>query len=179
MRSFVTSGLMVIGALAAIACLPWPQSAAEQKWVYPKTGFAEFEKLYGSAHGFVSTRRATGFTIYPADAVAPSFQVRCKSFPVLRVERTKATVALRLPADALQRAPESEALYLDLQQLMALNQLEGVSIPDGRARPWWRAGPAVPKDERCASQSGGRLMDGYRAVRSMLSALVERDRYWW
>ncbi|AWH30917.1 hypothetical protein C1931_19325 [Stenotrophomonas sp. YAU14A_MKIMI4_1] len=172
MRSFLASGLMVITALAAIACLPWPQSAAEQKWVYPKMGFAEFEKLYGSAHEFVSTRRATGFTIYPADAVAPSFQVRCKGFPVLRVERTKPTVALRLPADALQRAPESEALYLDLQQLMALNQIEGVSIPDGRARPWWRAGPRVPKDERCALSSGGRLMDWYRAVRSMLSALV-------
>ncbi|AWH25388.1 hypothetical protein C1932_09955 [Stenotrophomonas sp. YAU14D1_LEIMI4_1] len=168
MRQFVSSGLMVIAALAAIACLPWPQSAAEETWVYPKVGFAEFEKLYGSAHEFVSTRRATGFTIYPADAVAPSFQVRCKGFPVLRVERTKPTVALRLPADALQRAPESEALYLDLQQLLAFNQIEGVSIPDGRARPWWRAGPAVPKDERCSAPSGGRLIGWYRAVRSVL-----------
>ncbi|AWH29208.1 MULTISPECIES: hypothetical protein [Stenotrophomonas] len=164
---------MVLGALAAIACLPWPQSAAEEKWVYPKVGFAEFEKLYGSAHEFVSTRRATGFTIYPADAVAPSFQVRCKGFPVLRVERTKPTVALRLPADALQRAPESEALYLDLQHLLALNQIEGVSIPDGRARPWWRAGPPVPKDERCSAPSGGRLIDWYGALRSAV-----RDRFW-
>ena len=164
---------MVIAALAAIACLPWPQSAAEEKWVYPKVGFAEFEKLYGSAHGFVSERRATGFTIHPADAVAPSFQVRCKGFPVLRVERTKPTVALRLPADALQRAPEAEALYLDLQQLMAFNQIEGTSIPDGRARPWWRAGPPVPKDERCAPASSGRLIDWYRALRSAV-----RDQFW-
>ncbi|AWH21515.1 hypothetical protein C1933_09960 [Stenotrophomonas sp. ZAC14D2_NAIMI4_6] len=168
MRSFVPSALMVIAALAAISLLPWPQSAAEETWVYPKMEFAEFEKLYGSAHEFVSTRRATGFTIYPADAVAPSFQVRCKGFPVLRVERTKPTVALRLPADALQRAPESDTLYLDLQQLMAFNQVEGVSIPDGRARPWWRAGPPVPKDERCALPSGGRLIDWYRGLRSVV-----------
>lgn len=78
----------------------------------------------------------------------------------------------------LQRAPETEAPYLDLQQLMAFNQIEGVSIPDGRARPWWRAGPAVPKDERCALPSGGRLMDWYRAVRSVLWALVEPARFW-
>ncbi len=159
---------MVIAGLAAIALLPWPQSAAEETWVYPKVGFAEFEKLYGSAHGFASERRATGFTIYPADAVARSFQVRCKGFPVLRVERTKPTVALRLPADALQRAPETEALYLDLQQLMAFNQIEGVSVPDGRARPWWRAGPVVPRNERCAPPSGGRLIDWYRTLRSVL-----------
>ncbi|WP_127564015.1 hypothetical protein [Stenotrophomonas indicatrix] len=96
----MASGLMVIGALAAIALLPWPQSAAEEKWVYPKAGFVEFGQLYGSAHGFVSTRRATGFTIYPADAGAPSFQVRCRSFPVLKVESATTTVSLRLPADA-------------------------------------------------------------------------------
>ncbi|MBK0026238.1 hypothetical protein IAE57_08675 [Stenotrophomonas sp. S48] len=164
---------MVLAALAAVALLPWPQTAAEEKWVYPKVGFAEFEKLYGSAHEFVSTRRATGFTIYPANAVAPSFQVRCKGFPVLRVERTKPTVALRLPADALERAPETEALYLDLQQLMAFNQVEGVSIPDGRARPWWRAGPPVPRNERCAPPSGDRMIDWYSAVRS-----VVRNQFW-
>ncbi|AWH17635.1 hypothetical protein C1922_10125 [Stenotrophomonas sp. ZAC14D2_NAIMI4_7] len=178
MKSFVASGVIVIGALAAIAWLPWPQGTAEATRAYPKAGFVEYGQLYGSAHGFVSTRRAPGFTVYPADAAAPSFQVRCRGVVVLQVESTTTAVTLRLPADALQRAPETEALFLDLQQLMMFAQIEGVSIPDGYARPWWKAGPAVPEDERCALPSGGRLIDWYRAVRSVVRALVVRERFW-
>ena len=178
MGSFLASGVIVIGTLAAIAWAPWPQGAAEETWVYPKQRYVEFGQLYGSARGFVSTRRAPGFTIYPADGAAPSFQVRCRGAVVLQVESTTLSLALRLPADALERAPETEALYLNLQQLMMFAQVEGVSIPDGQARPWWGAGPAVPEDERCALPSGGRLIDWYRAVRSVVWALVERDRFW-
>lgn len=157
------------GLVAAAACIVvigavwpgWPEPAGDQVWAYQKLQPADYRLLHSDALGFVTAKADEGFELHTRYAGVTSFEIRCKGVLVMDVENAPSRVLIRVPADALTRAPDIERLRLSFERWLDLHQSKGRLLVES-ARPSWleprfgRFGGAVPDPQRCLFEDPGR-----------------------
>ncbi|CAH0196203.1 cold-shock protein [Stenotrophomonas lactitubi] len=149
--------IVLIGAMWA----GWPEPAGEHVWAYQKLRPADYRLLHSDALGFVTAKADEGFELHTRYAGVTSFEIRCKGVLVMDVENAPSRVLIRVPADALTRAPDIERLRLSFERWLDLHQSKGRLLVES-ARPSWlearfgRFGGAVPDQQRCLFEDPGR-----------------------
>lgn len=155
-----------IGLAATVACLvvigsvwaAWPEPARDHVWRFQKLRTADNRLLHDDALGFVAAKRDEGFELHVAYSGGTSFVIRCKGVPVMDVENTPSHVLIRMPADAVWRAPDIERLRIRFERWLFVQQSEGRLLVE-RAGPSWvearlgRSSAAVPDGQRCLPEA--------------------------
>ncbi|MEG0192267.1 MAG: cold-shock protein [Stenotrophomonas sp.] len=156
------------GSAAAVACIVlisamwagWLEPAGEQVWAYQKLRPADYRLLHSDALGFVTAKADEGFELHTRYAGVTSFEIRCKGVLVMDVENAPSCVLIRMPADALWRAPDIERLRLSFVRWLDLHQSQGQLLVESAGPSWVEArfgrfGGAVPDQQRCLLGGAG------------------------
>ncbi|HED4876163.1 TPA: cold-shock protein [Stenotrophomonas maltophilia] len=149
--------IVLIGAMWA----GWPEPAGEQVWAYQKLQPADYRLLHSDALGFVTAKADEGFELHTRYAGVTSFEIRCKGVLVMDVENAPSRVLIRVPADALWRAPDIERLRISFVRWLDLHQSQGQLLAGSAGSSWLETrlrrfnGP-VPDPQRCLFEDPGR-----------------------
>ncbi|MFV7454444.1 cold-shock protein [Stenotrophomonas maltophilia] len=114
------------GVAAAVVCIAvigavwaaWPEPVGDQVWAYQKLQPADYRLLHSDALGFVTVKADEGFELHTRFSGATSFEIRCKDVVVLDVENAPSRVLIRMPTDALRRAPDIAHLHANFRRLL-------------------------------------------------------------
>lgn len=141
-------------AVIGVVWAAWPKPAVDQVWAYQKLQQADYRLLHSDALGFVTAKAQEGFELHTRYAGTTSFEIQCKGVVVLDVENAPSRVLIRMPADALQRAPDIERLRLSFERWLDLHQNQGQLLVESAGPSWveaWfgRFTGSVPKGEQC------------------------------
>ncbi|EVT69235.1 cold-shock protein [Stenotrophomonas maltophilia 5BA-I-2] len=158
------------GSAAAAACIVligamwagWPEPAGDQVWAYPKQQPADYRLLHSDALGFVTTKADEGYELHTRYAGVTSFEIRCKGVLVMDVENAPSRVLIRMPADALWRAPDIERLRISFERWLVYHQSQGRLLVEGAGPSWLetrlrRFIESVPDGQRCLFETPSRL----------------------
>jgi hypothetical protein len=132
----------------------WPEPAGDRVWAYQKLKPFNCQLLHGDALGFVTAKAAEGFEFHTRYAGATSFEIRCKGVVVMAVESAPSRVLIRIPADAVWRAPDIDRLRISFERWLFVQQNEGRVLVE-RAGPSWvearlqRFDGSMPDTQRC------------------------------
>jgi len=142
--------MAVMGAVWA----RWPEPAGDQVWAYQKPQPGDYRLLRGDALGFVAAKANEGFDLHTRYSEATSFEIRCKGVRVMTVENFHTRVLIRMPADALWRAPDIGRLYLSFQRWLDYEQGHGQARVEPEEPSWLEARlrrvvERVPRGQRC------------------------------
>ncbi len=107
--------IAVIGAM----WVEWLEPAGDQVWAYQKLQPADYRLLHSDALGFVTAKAHEGSELHARHAGATSFEIRCKGVRVLAVENASPRVVIRIPTDALRRAPDIAHLHANFRRLLS------------------------------------------------------------
>ncbi|MCW2067568.1 UNVERIFIED_ORG: hypothetical protein M2420_002931 [Stenotrophomonas maltophilia] len=156
------------GSAAAVACIVlisamwagWPEPAGDQVWAYPKQQPADYRLLHSDALGFVTTKADEGYELHTRYAGVTSFEIRCKGVLVMDVENAPSRVLIRMPADALWRAPDIERLRLSFERWLDYHKSQGRLLVESAGTSWietlfGRFSGAVPEGQRCLLGTAG------------------------
>ena len=148
--------IVVIGAVWA----GWPEPAGDQVWAYQKLQPADYRLLHSDALGFVTAKADEGFQLHTRYAGVTSFEIRCKGVLVMDVENAPSRVLIRMPADALTRAPDIERLRLSFERWLDYHQSQGALLVQSAGTSWIEAlfgrfSGAVPDEQRCLLGTAG------------------------
>ncbi|MGF6417569.1 hypothetical protein ABH900_001036 [Stenotrophomonas sp. AN71] len=148
-------------AVIGVVWAAWPEPSADQAWAYQKLQQADYRLLHSDALGFVAAKAEEGFELRTRYAGTTSFEIRCKGVVVLDVENAPSRVLIRMPADALQRAPDIERLRLSFERWLDLHQSQGQLLVESAGPSWVEArfrrfSGAVPDEQRCLFGAPGR-----------------------
>ncbi len=157
------------GLVAATACIVmigavwpgWPEPAGDQVWAYQKLQPADYRLLHSDALGFVTAKADEGFELHTRYAGVTSFEIRCKGVLVMDVENAPSRVLIRVPADALTRAPGIEHLRLSFERWLDYHQSPGRLLVESAGTSWIEAlfghfNESVPDEQRCLLGTAGR-----------------------
>ncbi|WP_234026094.1 cold-shock protein [Stenotrophomonas maltophilia] len=150
------------GLAAAAVCIAligavwaeWPEPAGDQVWAYQKLQPVDYRLLHSDARGFVTAKADEGFELHARHAQATSFEIRCKGVLVMDVENAPSRVLIRMPADALWRAPNIERLRSSCERWLDLRQSQGRLLVESAGPSWvearfGRSTGLVPEEQRC------------------------------
>ncbi|MNV08613.1 hypothetical protein D3C71_990800 [compost metagenome] len=156
------------GSAAAVACIVligamwagWPEPAGEQVWAYQKLRPADYRLLHSDALGFVTAKADEGFALHTRYAGVTSFEIRCKGVLVMDVENAPSRVLIRMPADALWRAPDIERLRLSFERWLEYHKSPGRLLVESATPSWLEArfgrfSGAGPEGQRCLLGTAG------------------------
>lgn len=141
-------------ALVVAARIHWPEPEKPEILAYRGVSDEMFSMLRRHALRFAGARARDGFEFLDGPNAASSFQIQCRSVPVLYVERQPLLLLIRLPLGAGRRAPAIFYLQATLQwPLHPLSYLEqflaGVQEPTVQDRLLLMVAGGVPEEERC------------------------------
>lgn len=154
MKKRIAASAALCAMLAGVVWLYWPNTASDRVWAYEALPGAGYPRLLGDAQGYVAANASQGLALHQWRGEGPVFEVLCKGVRVMDVESGPTRLVIRMPADALWRAPGIRHLRLGLQQ----------RLDYGRAAPWMlvsRSEPtwlevrlhastgSVPDEQRC------------------------------
>ena len=156
------------GFAAAAACIVligamwagWPEPAGEQVWAYQKLRPADYRLLHSDALGFVTAKADEGFELHTRYAGVTSFEIRCKGVLVMDVENAPSRVLIRMPANALWRAPDIERLRISFDRWLVYHQSQGLLLMEGAGPSWIEARfgrfiESVTDQQRCLLGGAG------------------------
>lgn len=151
MRAGLLAAVAACGVVAATVWWQWPAPPEDQVHGYTTLQDFDYSLLEGHARGLAMAKARQGFDFHSEDGGAAAFQVRCKGVVVMDVQNTPPLMRVRLPADALSRAPDIERLHSHFQGWL------GIAAGDvvGAGEPSWvqarilRMQRGVPDDARC------------------------------
>ena len=83
-----------------------PARAGDEVSDYRRWPVVEYRLLRSEAMGYASSQALQGLSFHARPDGAGSFEIRCKGVAVMEVENAPARVLLRMPSDALARAPD-------------------------------------------------------------------------
>ncbi|MDV3514582.1 cold-shock protein [Stenotrophomonas sp. C1657] len=146
--------IVVIGAVWA----GWPEPAGDQVWAYQKMQPVDYRLLHSDALGFVTAKADEGFELHTRYAGVTSFEIRCKGVLVMDVENAPSRVLIRVPADALARAPDIKRLRLSFERWLHYHQSQGGLLVESAGTSWIEAlfgrfSGAVPDGQRCPTRA--------------------------
>jgi len=157
------------GLVAAAACIVmigavwpgWPEPAGDQVWVYQKLQPADYRLLHSDALGFVTAKADEGFELHTRYAGVTSFEIRCKGVLVMDVENAPSRVLIRMPANALWRAPDIERLRWSFERWLDYHKSPGRLLVERAGTSWIEAlfgrfNESVPDEQRCLLGTAGR-----------------------
>lgn len=149
--------IVVIGAVWA----RWLEPAGDQVWAYQKLQPVDYRLLHSDALGFVTAKADEGFELHTRYAGVTSFEIRCKGVLVMDVENAPSRVLIRMPADALTRAPDIERLRLSFERWLDYHQSQGALLVQSAGTSWIEAllgrfNESVPDEQRCLLGTAGR-----------------------
>ncbi|WP_313282282.1 cold-shock protein [Stenotrophomonas indicatrix] len=157
------------GLAAAAVCIAligavwagWPEPAGDQVWAYQKLQPVDYRLLHSDALGFVTAKADEGFELHTRYAGVTSFEIRCKGVLVMDVENGPSRVLIRVPADALTRAPDIERLRLSFERWLDYHQSQGALLVQSAGTSWIEAllgrfNESVPDEQRCLLGTAGR-----------------------
>jgi len=153
MRQWVFA-LAVLGLGLAGALWMHALPAGEEVSAYRKLSFVEYRVLRGDAMAYAASQAYQGFSFHSRPDGAGSFEIRCRGVVVMEVENGPARVLLRMPSDALKRAPDIARL-LELFQHWMVEDSSHARLLDERGEPRWLQAwlrhvvEGVPRRERC------------------------------
>jgi hypothetical protein len=151
-HSLVAAAACIV--LIAVVWAAWPAPASDREWAYQKLKPFDYRLLHGDALGFVTAKAVEGFEFHTRYAGATSFEIRCKGVVVMQVESAPSRVLIRMPADAVWRAPDIERLRMSFERWLFVQQIEGRLLVE-RAGPSWvetrlrRFEGSMPDTQRC------------------------------
>lgn len=148
------AGVAVCGVFAAVVWLHWPDAMSDRVWAYEPLHQVNHRLLRGDAQGFVAAKAEQGYALRRRHGGGTSFQVLCKGVRVLDVTIAPSRVVMRMPADALWRAPDVEHLRVSLHQWLQHGQGRRQWLVAQREPTWLQMrvrGAGVPpvNGERC------------------------------
>ncbi|MBN5049560.1 cold-shock protein [Stenotrophomonas maltophilia] len=156
------------GSAAAVACIVlisamwagWSEPAGDQVWAYQKLRPADYRLLHSHALGFVTAKADEGFELHTRYAGVTSFEIRCKGVLVMDVENAPSRVLIRMPANALWRAPDIERLRLSLERWLDYHQSQGQLLVESAGPSWVEARfgrfiESVTDQQRCLLGGAG------------------------
>lgn len=120
-RRFAASAA-VCGVFAAVVWLHWPDAMSDRVWAYERLHEVNHRLLRGDAQGFVAAKAEQGFALRRRHGERTSFEILCKGVRVLDVDIAPSRVVMRMPADALWRAPDIGRLRVSLHQWLHHDQ---------------------------------------------------------
>ncbi|WP_367785181.1 MULTISPECIES: hypothetical protein [unclassified Stenotrophomonas] len=140
--------------LVVAARIHWLEPEEPEILAYRGVSDETFSTLRRHALRFAEARARDGFELTDGPNAASSFQIQCRSVPVLYVERQPPLLLIRLPLGAGRRAPAifylQATLEWPLHPLSYLEQfLAGVQEPTVQDRLLLMVAGGVPEDERC------------------------------
>lgn len=150
------------GFAAAAACIVlisamwagWPEPAGDQVWAYQKLQPADYRLLHSDALGFVTAKADEGFELHTRYAGVTSFEIRCKGVRVLAVENASPRVVIRIPTDALRRAPDIAYLHANFRRWLSQDPSRARLLAAPDEPSWFEARlrsvlGRVPRKQRC------------------------------
>ncbi|WP_313050638.1 cold-shock protein [Stenotrophomonas cyclobalanopsidis] len=140
--------------LAGAVWMQWPAPASDEVSAYRKLPVVEYRLLRSEAMGYASSQALQGLSFHARADGAGSFEIRCKGVAVMAVENAPARVLLRMPSDALTRAPDVSRLLESFQQWL-VEEPSHARLVGERGEPSWLEArlrdvvEGVPPAERC------------------------------
>lgn len=111
-------------ALAGTACVQQPAPGSDRVWAYPMAHEFDFRMIHDDARGFAAAKAHEGFEFRSLGPAADGFEIRRHDVVVMEVERGPSRVVVRMPADALQRAPGVGRLLLNVPRWLEHHALD-------------------------------------------------------
>ncbi|MBM9912913.1 MULTISPECIES: cold-shock protein [Stenotrophomonas] len=150
-------GLAVValcGVLAVAVWMHWPEPAGEQVWAYQTLHEVDYRLLRGDALGFVTAKTQEGFELHTRYSEATYFEIRCKGVRVMVVENASSRVLIRIPTDALRRAPDIARLHANVPRWLDHDQSHDLLLVSPDEPSWFltvlrRLFERVPRKDRC------------------------------
>lgn len=154
MKKHGLAAAAVCASIMGAVWVGWPEPAGDQVWAYQKLQPADYRLLHSDAQGFVTAKAQEGFELHTRYTGVTSFEIRCKGVLVLDVENAPSRVLIRMPADALQRAPDIERLRISFERWLFVQQSEGRVLVDSAGPSWIEArlkrfDGSMPDKQRC------------------------------
>ncbi|WP_375068980.1 cold-shock protein [Stenotrophomonas lactitubi] len=142
--------IVVIGAV----WLGWPEPAGEQVWAYQTLHEVDYRLLRGDALGFVTAKAQEGFELRTRYSEATSFEIQCKGVRVMAVENASSRVLIRIPTDALRRAPDIAHLHANFRRWLNQDPSHARLLVAPEEPSWFEASlrsvvERVPRKEQC------------------------------
>lgn len=142
-------------ALLAVAVwMHWPEPAGEQVWAYQTLRAFDYRLLRSDALGFVAAKAQEGFELHTRYSEATSFEIRRKGVRVLAVENASPRVVIRIPTDALRRAPDIAYLHANFRRWLSQDPSGARLLAAPDEPSWFEARlrsvlERVPRKQRC------------------------------
>ncbi|SMR76659.1 MULTISPECIES: cold-shock protein [Stenotrophomonas] len=154
MKKHGLAAAALCGALAVAVWMQWPEPAVEQVWAYQTLHAFDYRLLRGDALGFVAAKAQEGFELHTRYSEATSFEIRCKGVRVMTVENASSRVSIRIPTDALRRAPDIARLHANVPRWLDHDQSRGRLLVAPEEPSWFEASmrsvvERVPRKEQC------------------------------
>lgn len=142
--------------LAGALWVHWPAPPEDVVTAYRKLSQVEYRVLYITAAGYAEAEAHQGLVFHARGDGARSFEIHCKGVVVVEVENTPSRVLLRMPANALRRAPDVERLLQRFSYWLVPEQ-RPVQVVEPA---WWEARLRevawhVPRAQRCVFGGDG------------------------
>lgn len=151
MRARLLAAVAACGVVAATVWWQWPAAPEDQVHAYTILQDFDYSLLEGDARGLATAKGRQGFDFHTGGGGVAAFQVRCKGVVVMDVQNAPPLVLIRMPADALWRAPDIAQLHRRFQRWLGIAPGDVV----GAGEPSWvqarilRMQRGVPDDARC------------------------------
>ncbi|WP_312706816.1 cold-shock protein [Stenotrophomonas sp.] len=154
MKAYLIAVVAVCGVLAAAVWQQWPDPPEPEDQVHTYRTLQDFDYslLEGHARGLAMAKARQGFAFHTQHGGTASFQVSCKGVGVMDVQSTPPMMRVRLPADALSRAPDIERLHSHFQGWLGIapGDVEAAVEPSWvQARILRMRWGVVPDEARC------------------------------
>jgi len=134
--------------------MQWPDPAGEQIQAYQALHAFDCRSLRSDALGFVATKAQDGFELHTFYSEATPFEIRCKGVRVLAVENASPRVVIRIPTDALWRAPNIGYLHANFRRWLSQSPSSAWLLVAPDTLSWFESRlrgvlGRVPRTQRC------------------------------
>ncbi|HEL3255620.1 TPA: cold-shock protein [Stenotrophomonas maltophilia] len=151
-RALAAAALCVL--LAVAVRMHWPEPAGEQVQAYQTLHAFHCRLLRSDALGFVAAKAQDGFELHTRYSEASSFEIRCKGVRVLAVENASPRVVIRIPTDALRRAPNISYLHANFRRWLSQDPSSARLLVAPDEPSWFESRlrgvlGRVPRTQRC------------------------------